>query len=204
VATYPALFEASSERWRLTGVTINGGVTVGGIAPRGLTDGGGLWVCEQIIPLPDPEHRKAARALEVQMDGGARSTVVPRFIGDDGPGGEWLIDIVFAEPAALRATTATVSLNVSLPLIGGEAFSITHPTKGKRLYVVASAEDPVSGEQEITFRPPLREAVTTEALDFQDVGCVMQLANPADFIGAMDVTKLTEANAVWVESFDAL
>lgn len=190
-----------SEVWRLQGVALNGGVNTAGTSRLTRTDGGGLWTCEQSFLLGTSAQRKAARALEAQLDGGAAYVDVPRFVGDDGPGGQWLIDVSFAAAAALRATTATVAITVGLPLTGGEAFSVDHATKGRRLYVVATAGDLTAGQQAITFRPPLREAVTTEALDFQTPSCRMRLANPEAFMGATDVSHMAEANAAWVEAF---
>lgn len=197
------LLRPRTERWRLAGVTLSGGVSVGGMSPVARTDGGGLWVCEQSFLLATPAQRKAARALLAQLDGGAATIAIPRFVGDDGPGGVWEMDYSAAASAALRATTATVSVTTGLPLTGGESFSITHPTRGRRIYDVATAGALTAGEQTITFRPPLREAVTTEALDFRAPSCVMRLTNPDEFMGALGVDHIVEATAVWVEAFDA-
>lgn len=184
-------------------VNIGGGVTVGGQSPQSRTDGGGLWMCEQNFLLARPEQRKAGRALLAEIDRTGKPVIVPRFVGEDGPGGEWAIDVSFAAPAALRATTATVTVTVGLPLTGGEPFTVVHPTKGPRTYDIATAGPLVDGEQVITFMPPLREAVTDDALDFQNVRCVMALRNQGELLAAMSVDRLIEANAMWVESFDA-
>lgn len=191
-----------TERWRLQGVAINGGTTVAGMAPVSRTDGGGLWVCEQSFLLSTSAQRKAARALIAQLDGGSRSIILPRH-AEDGPGGEWDVDIAFATAAALRATSATVNVTVSLPLTGGEPFSVNHPGKGWRTYDIATAGELAAGQQAITFRPPLRQAATDEALEFQQPACVMRLANADECLGALDATKIVEFNPVWIESFDA-
>lgn len=183
-------------------MAINGGTTVAGTSPVSRTDGGGLWICEQSFLLSTKEQRKAARALMAQLDGGSTPIILPRH-AEDGPGGEWDIDIAFASAAALRATSGTVAINVSLPLVGGEPFSINHPAKGWRTYDVATASPLVDGEQVITFRPPARQAVTNEALEFQKPACVMRLANPDECLGALDTTRVVEFNPVWIESFDA-
>lgn len=192
------------ERWRLGAVTIAGGVSVGGVSRLARTDGGGLWMCEQSFLLATDRQHKAARAFEAYLDGGVATVDVPRYVGGTGPvpeGGGWAPVIAFAVPAALRATSADVAVAVGLPLTGGESFSITHPTKGRRLYVVVAATALTAGAQTITFRPPLREAVTVEALDFQTPSCTMRLANPQEFMGALGVDGLAEASAVWVEAF---
>jgi len=198
-----ALLRPRSERWTLKGVALNGGVSVGGLSPVSRTDGGGLWVCEQNFLLATPAQRKAGRALMAQLDGGAATVEVPRFVGDDGPGGTWSMDYSAADAAALRATALNVTVTVGLPLTGGEAFTIDHPVRGKRTYDVATSGALTAGEQAITFRPPLREAVTTEAIDFQTPSCVMRLANPDEFMSAMSLDRTVEVNAVWVEAFDA-
>jgi hypothetical protein len=82
-------------------------------------------------------------------------------------------------------------------LEGGERFSITHPTRGRRLYTISR----VDGD-DITIRPPLREACDSGTeLDFTHPSVVCRLANPDDFLGALDLNKNLIATAVWVEAF---
>ena len=74
-----------------------------------------------------------------------------------------------AAPAALRATTLQMTLALPQPLVGGEWFAINHPNKGWRAYRVSR----ISGS-DISFRPPLREAVTGgETVDFIHPRCRM-------------------------------
>lgn len=202
--TWPNIFDPSAERWRLRGVTISGGISVAGTAPSARTDGGGLWVCEQRIPLPDTEHLKAARALVAALDGDLTPMNVPYFVGDTGPfpDGEWNAVVSLSSAAALRAAAITVTLTRAFPLEGGEVFSVDHATRGRRLYTVAEAGGASGGAQQIIIRPPLREAVPSgAALDFNTPSCRMKLTNPEEFAAGVDAGKLTEVPAIWVEAF---
>lgn len=205
--TYPFdLMPPETERWRLTGVTISGGIPTAGAPGLARTDGGGFWTCWMTnIDLYTREQLKAARALEARLDGGLTPIIVPQFevpFSAIPEGVDWLFTSAFAAPAPRRATTLSVQHGVGAPLEGGERFSVTHPTMGKRLYGVAEVVSTSALAQVIKIRPPLREAVTTEALDFNTPGCVMRLANPDDFLGAIDAQHSMPANAVWMETFD--
>lgn len=213
-----ALLTPRSERWRLRGVAINGGTSVGGLSPLSRTDGGGLWVGEQNILLHSRAQIKVARAIEGLLDGGSGQCVAWSYEEPFAPAGLvagrvthsngatfsngalYLVaptGAVVTEDAALRATSLRIGLVVG-SLEGGERFSIVHPTKGRRRYTVTRVEGDTA-----TIRPPLREAVVVgEGMDFLRVGCVSRLANPEDFLGSFGVDRMIEATAIWVESFD--
>ncbi|ADL00703.1 hypothetical protein [Brevundimonas subvibrioides] len=203
----PYLFVPTKERWRIAGSTIGGGVPVAGAPGLARTDGGGFWVCEQTeIDLYETEQLKEARRLMAALDGGSRPAIVFAFTGatKPGPGSHsYFTDA----PAALRATTLVLKNygNVTTQnLKGGEDFSMFHPGKGYRLYRVASIVSAVGGVQTVTIRPPLREAVLTNvSAQFDTPACQMRLANPDDFLDAIDGLHTSVANPVWVESFDA-
>lgn len=197
------LFIPKTVRWRLESVVISGGVPTAGAPRLALTDGGGFWTCEMTdVWIRNRAGLKAARAFEARMDGGSVPLLVPDRDAHLGPGTRsWTVDIAMAAPASLRATEVTVQIAIGLPLEGGEQFSIDHPTKGRRLYRVASAEPLVAGEQQITIRPPLREAVSDEVLDFNKPSCTMRLANAAEFFGAIDSGRFSSLSPVFVESF---
>ncbi|ULK98839.1 hypothetical protein [Bradyrhizobium sp. I71] len=90
------------------------------------------------------------------------------------------IDIVAAGAAALRATSLEIEIANSGALLGGESFSIEHPTWGWRLYEIATVDMVSDGEATITFNPPLREAVASgESLEFDRPRCLMRLAQPS-------------------------
>ncbi len=221
------LFPPASERFRLGAVTITGGVSVGGQVRMSRTDGGGLWVCEAgEIDLFGRSTIKTARALEAQMDGGCTPIVVPAFeypfqprvddtvsVGVGHSDGSTFSDgslyasrameAVLAEAAALRATRLIVMPIRLGPLEGGERFTIDHPTRGPRLYTIATVAAPdEAGAVEITIRPPLREAASAGAdVDFDHPRCVMRLANPNEWLSALDALHEMTATPVWVEAF---
>lgn len=214
------LLTPRSERWRLRGVTINGGVNVAGASPTARTDGGGLWVGEQNILVQGRDAIKAIRAIEACLDAGIGKIVVwshekPFAPGDlttsqvphsDGaPFGDGSLyaaaphGATVAAAAGLRASFLTIAM-ISGVIQGGENFSILHPAAGMRRYRVAR----VDGDK-IEIRPPLREAVAVGAeINFLRVGCVCKLANPDEFLDALDAQRgagLLEATASWVEDF---
>ncbi len=203
---FPANLIPRSERWVLRGVTISGGISVGGVAGLDRTDGGGLWVCEQEFLLTTNPQIKAAAAFDASMDSGSRSVNLPVRVEKTTPG---LGPHVYAvdEAAALRATTIKLKNYGSLTLqalSGGEDFTLVHPTLGPRKYRVASVVSTAGAVHTVTIRPPLREAAAINLnADFDGVSCIMRLANPDDFVGPSDPGPTVTLKALWVESFDA-
>jgi hypothetical protein len=202
------------ERARLQGVSMMGGQSVGGTSQTIRLGGGGMWVIEQTF-LAHGSGVKLARALGSLLDGGATDIVVRVSEQTYGPTGLAITDVPFssgalfssgvgfevvppgavtAASAALRATTVTVA-DGSL-FQGGERFSVNHTTKGRRLYEIVG----VDGD-DLTIRPPLREAVASGVdLDFLQPGVVCRLANPDEFMGALAPDRIAEVTAVWVEA----
>lgn len=215
-----ALFPAAEVRWTLQHRTIQGGIPVE-LGPRmSGTTGGGLWVCEMSgIWLRKREQIMAARALDAILDGGLTSIVVggceSRFAtwarptdpvphSDGAPfsddtfyAGASPVGTVAAD-AALRATTLTITLPDGASLMGGEAISINHPTRGQRRYTIAR----VGEAGEVTIRPPLREAVTAGTeVDFATGACVMRMANAAEFFETIRLGRFSNLSPVFVEAF---
>lgn len=213
------LFPAMEIRWRLQNRVIGSGLPVIGPARPVGTIGAGLWVCEMSgIWLYTPEQLKAARALDMILDGGLTPLVVgscetafapwavptepvshsdgspfadATFYAGDAPTG------TVVSSAALRATSLQLALPEGVSLTGGEAFSIRHANKGERRYQVSR----VSGDM-VTFRPELREAVPAGTeVHFADVGCVMRLANPDEFLSAIRAGRTADLAPVFVEAF---
>lgn len=214
------IFPASELRWRLAVRTINGGMPVSGPAHMAGTDGGGLWVCEMSgIWLRKPHQLRIARALDGLLDGGLTSIVVggceTRFAPWAAPttpvphsDGTPFSDEAFyagASPvgvaavnAALRATTLNITLPSGATVLGGEAISIRHPVRGERRYHIVR----VGEGDEVTIRPPLREAVTAGTeVDFATGACVMRLANPDDFFSAIRLGRFADLTPTFVEAF---
>lgn len=211
------LLSPDTENWRLQGVSISGGFTVGGATRMMRTDGGGLWIGEQTFLFNTRDQIKAARAIEASLDGGVGQIVawsfevpfapgivtVPSVPHSDGTpfgdGSEYASvphGAVTTASAALRATSLSITM-ISGVIQGGERFSIVHPTKGWRRYTIAR----VDGDT-ITIRPPLREAIDSGTeMNFIQVGCVCRLANPDEFMGALDGNHMIAATARWVEAF---
>jgi hypothetical protein len=205
------LFDPETEVWNLRGRVIGGGISVGGSTTLTRTDGGGLWVCQMTgIELYTKAQLLAASALDMQLEGGSSSIVVPCFSFPLRPvpaGVDWTPSIALTDAADLRATTLSLVITTGAPLVGGEPFSITGEVHGKRFYKVHSvdAAGVVDGvtTQTIRIRPPLREAAADGvALDFHDVGCVMRLANPEAWLSPLDAAHEQVAQPVWIEHFD--
>lgn len=95
---------------------------------------------------------------------GAFANVLAVVNGDVGGGG-------------LNATILDISITSERPLIGGERFTHVHPTWLERAYEVSSIET-IDGGLRITFQPPIRGGIEVgDALDFDDVRCVMRRAS---------------------------
>lgn len=170
--------------------TLSGGTALSGDTDRISADGGGrvfaefaggelidrdkvlAWrallavldegITPMIVPFCDPRHQPFGGEHVVTYSDGATHSDGTPFAGG-GPFAEVTAD------AALRATTLSFNGAFSQPLIGGEWFSIEHPTKGERAYKVRTVDGGT-----LTFRPPLREAVPVGAqLNFAAPRCLM-------------------------------
>ena len=211
------LLTPRAERARLQGMAMTGGQSVGGIVRSSRMDGGGLWVIEQEFLFHSRAQIKTARAIEASLDGGSGEIVVRVFETPFAPAGSVSSTVPFSDDStfsdgtefasipvgatltasgSLRSTTITLAM-ITGSLEGGERFSIDHATKGRRLYTVARVDG-----NAVTIRPPLREACPVgTALDFARPGCTVRLANPDDFLGALNLNHHITATAVWIEAF---
>lgn len=206
------------------------GQSAQGAFPRIRTDGGGLWQCEYgAINLRAPDNVRAWRALEVLCDGGASPIVVPMCdkrhfpapivdgkplysvgavphsddaLFDDGSGyAHNVVDASVILDAPLRAVSLALSFTIGGPLRGGEFFSIRHPSQGWRLYEVGAVDEQEGGSV-ITFRPPLREAVTAGAyLEFDRPRCVMMLADPNVMKLTLSMRRFADTDVSFTEYF---
>lgn len=195
LATFPTCqFSFASREMMVRANVISGGTAINGDESAIVTDGGGRWVADyQNAPLNRREKVMSWRALRAQLNSGTRAIIFPICDArhqpvasrqhvphsDDTPFSDDSLytsgdcEVEAAADAPLRATTMTINpIALGKPLIGGERFSIDHPTWRHRLYEIAT----VLGDA-ITFRPPLREAVTAGTeLNFSDPRCVMRLS----------------------------
>lgn len=172
--------------------TISGGVSLAGEEDVIETDGGGRVFAEFAGgPLLEREDNLAWRAIGTRFGSGTEPIIVPfcdrlhqpygyehsvphsddtPFDDDSEYSGGGPVASVAAD-AALRATTLSLTLDLPQDLIGGEWFSINHPTKGWRAYNIATVDGST-----VTFRPPLREAVTAgDTVDFDNPRCLMRV-----------------------------
>lgn len=174
--------------------TMEGGESLAGGSDRIATDGGGRVFAEfGGGELVDRDKVLAWRALLGILEDGVTPMVVSfcdarhqPVVGmktttysddtthSDGTpfaGGAGGAEVATTAAAALRATSLAFAGTFPTPLIGGEWFTIDHPTKGPRAYKVRTVNDPAGT---LTFRPPLREAVASGTpLDFNDPRCIM-------------------------------
>ena len=92
------------------------------------------------------------------------------------------------EDAALGATELTFTLDGPRALLGGEHFSIDHPTWSHRLHRITRVKSGGAGTGDVTvvdFRPPLREAIVaadspTTLLNFDSPRCLMRATSDFD------------------------
>lgn len=172
--------------------TLEGGEAIAGGTDRISTDGGGrvfaefadgglvdrdtvlAWrallgileegVTPMVVPFCDRRHQPYGGEHRVTYGDGTRHSDGTPLVGG-GPVAETTAD------AALRATSLAFTGLFAQPLIGGEWFSIEHPTKGWRAYKVRTVD---ADAGTLTFRPPLREAVEAGTpIDFANPRCLM-------------------------------
>jgi hypothetical protein len=209
-----------SIRWYPARVTDSGGISEGGLERLAVTDGGGKWMCEITVPLLEVSTIKLARAFISRCRGGATPVLVPFFNDAEGPypGGTPPGTVPFSDgstfsdrsefssgsititagAAALRATTLAITIGVSGDLIGGEAFSINHPTRGEHLYLI----DGVNDDGAIDIWPPLREAISADTpLNFDTPRCKMMLLNSGDAMAAIKPPYLSSLTLQFREAF---
>lgn len=201
------LWEANHD-WNIVGNVMTSGVTTtGSVDVR--SDGGGFWLAslnnirfanrtytllwravrQLCANRPIVVHRRE-RAWAPFPHGvtGATSKIphADSSLFSDGAGYyQPVIDVETHGDASLRSTTLYLKLNYCGDLLGGESFSIDHPTWGWRLYEIATVEYIDVTHVRVTFNPPLRESVPAGTqVEFDRPRCTMKLLNPA----AMDFT----------------
>jgi hypothetical protein len=167
------------------------------------------------------------RAVRQICDGGVNSVVVPRNdalftpwpegiardAGSDIPHSDGslfsdgsgyyqpTIDIVTADAAILRATSMDIEISLAGDLLGGEAFSIEHPTAGWRLYEIATVLATSESTANITFKPPLREAVDAGTqIEFDRPRCAMRLLQPSSMNLTVQPWTFNSASVDFVEA----
>lgn len=189
------LFQPSQIKTELVARVIESPDSLSGNSQVIRTDGGGYWRCDMGgMALLTSDQIRAHRSWEDYMAGGAQEFLVPiadirhaprGTIGNQlvrpGPllvtgtdpyfpealGYAVPVIIATAGAAALRATELTVTIERGSRVVGGQYFSITHPTKGRRMYRTGRVISRNGQAATVSIVPPLREAIgPATALDF--------------------------------------
>jgi hypothetical protein len=221
------LFRPTSLRIRLVGAAMPGPRSVSGDAQFADMGGGGRWIADfGEAHLWEREEVLAWRRVAAAADGGAQAMLVPLadrrhqpltnpLITPDSFGLEtwvddpddWTADQVIATvtaDAALGATELTFDFGAPLSLLGGEHFSINHPSWGWRLYAVTRVKSGGSGlgtSTVVDFRPPLREAIDAAddvPLNFDSPRCLMRSVGEID--ATLEMLKFGKATAQFEEA----
>lgn len=220
-----------SARLELVNSIVTPGQTGSGVMPIVSMDGGGLWGMEfGDIQLRSTELRKAWRAISGACGGGVNKLIVPYCdsetppwpldeegdpitsygslphsddtLFDDGSGYyQPVIDASSVGAAELFDTEIVIAFVYGGPLVGGEHFSIDHPTERHRIYRVTGVEINDDGNSVVSFVPPLREDVPDGTpLDFDEPKCVMQpvTANSLDI--TLDIVKFARPSVQLIEA----
>lgn len=164
-------------------------------AVRQVCNGG---VNQIVVPRNDalfiPYPAGIARAVTVPHSDGAT-------FGDGASYYQPMIDIVCDGGADLYDATMTIDVRFAAELVGGESFSVRHPTAGWRLYEIATVEYDDDASAVITFNPPLREAVEDgEQLEFDRPCCTMRLARPDSMALTVQPWTFNNASVDFIEA----
>lgn len=183
---------------RIANAVIDGGTSLSGLNTVIATDGGGKVVLEMAgSNLLGRQKIMLWRAIATRLQMGAVPVIVPlcnaRFqptlgkktvphsdqttFSDETEYAQWDCVVKVGAAAPLRSTTLVLDIQeLGRPLIGGEWFSIDHPTLRHRAYNIWSIDAMDDTSATIRFFPPLREAVTVgEGVEFAIPRCVMRL-----------------------------
>lgn len=221
------LMREEANEWNIHAATAAPPQTAAGAFPIVRLDGGGLWIAKaNAIWIGDEVDARAFRAVRMLAQQGAMPVIVPRNEGgvppfpagyapygsiphsdgslfaDGGGYAQSVIDVRTVASAELRDTSLTLDLINCGELSGGMSFSIHHETQGWRLYEIKTAVINDDGGTEVTFEPPLREAVGAgEYLEFDQPRCVMRLMAPDAMNFRLTVFPFTIAGVSFVETF---
>lgn len=226
ILSFPiSLMREASHDWNIVGNTATAGQTAtSSVDIR--SDGGGLWTASlNDIQFWDQTFTLLWRSIRQLCNGGVNPLVVPRndaifapfpvgprsyspikfndgTLFSDGTGfTQSVITVEASGGAPLRATSMELLLINCGALVGGEAFSICHPTYNWRMYEIASAVVIDSTHVSITFNPPLREAVPDGAgIEFDLPRCTMKLVNAASMDLNVTTWPFSLATVKFVES----
>ena len=188
---HPCGFNFRTSNIRRIGNVLDGGTSLSGVADSIESDGGGFITAD--FSNGSTRDKMAGNAWRALTDADAGDAFVVLLCAErlfQPVGAVGIVNhsdgtpfsdgeayrgsgaaFVAAADAPLRATSLTITGTSQSLLIGGELFSVEHPTWGWRAYRVRSVDG-----NAITFRPPLREALTAgTALEFDMPRCQMRI-----------------------------
>lgn len=156
-----------------------------------------------VIDVPLYDYEVDFSPVATDLDWKALLTSVPHSDGayfSDGSGYaiDEITDITTTASAALRATSVTVSVTYGPELQPGMIFELNHATKGPRWYMVKSYNSTTGA---LTFRPPLREAISSgDQLRFTNPKCRMRLSSDDAMLLKLDAPGHGFPNVSFVEA----
>ena len=229
--TFPAhLFNPASVKLQRLGQVVTSPATISGVVQALRTDGGGLWgVNYGAMNLRTDDLVRAWRAWEGELAGGAALVNVPvldlRFAPRPLQGGRLArpgslrngsdVDPYFPEvvgygapivvasiaPAALRATTVTLTVTQGSRAVGGQTFEVNHPTFGKRVYQTGRVISRDGQSTTLNIWPPLREAIAAPVAVNFDWPCLTCRLVPDSDISPELTHGRGSVTAQFVEAF---
>ena len=222
---------AQSVKTRLSNQALTGDPSLSGGIQATRTDGGGLWLSDHSkIIAWDPDTIRCLRAWSAYLDGGATQFILPCFdLGqaprplsggapalpgaptpssdyfNEDPGfGAPLISAHLTAGAALRATNIGLQVDVGTPVVGGEHFSLNHPTVGWRMHRIVRVTSVDGPYQAVDIKPPLREAIAVNsAIEFDVPRFQAQLvpSKADEFEPDLSLGRFASVNAYFMEAF---
>lgn len=122
-----------------------------------------------VFPVCDIRHQPSNGGHSVSHSDGSSFSDDSLYEGED-------CAAELSSGAALRATQITLTIELGKPLIGGERFTIDHPTMRHRCYQIGLITAQTESTAAVQFHPPLREAADAgEAVDFNNPRCVVRV-----------------------------
>lgn len=121
-----------------------------------------------VFPVCDIRHQPSNGPVSVSHSDGSSFSDDSLYDGAD-------CVAELSADATLRATQISLAMTLGKPLIGGERFTIDHPTVRHRCYQIGLVLAQTESSATVQFHPPLREAAEAgTAVDFNNPRCVMK------------------------------
>lgn len=113
-----------------------------------------------------------------------------------------VLAVVNGQAGGLRATILDMEVATARELIGGERFTLVHPTWGPRAYQILSI-DPSHDGVRVSFIPPVRGGVAVgDRVDFSNIRCRMQHVSSTDSLSIGLYTSASISFAEYMRSPD--